>query len=79
MAEKDRQYREKPDEAKKKAEEFVRHHRNFLILIERLIQAESTAKIASRVCVKYQITFIEDLLRENSIVGRKKTEVCCDM
>lgn len=39
-AKKDRQYKDKPDEAIEKAKAFVAHHKNFLKLIERLVEAE---------------------------------------
>ena len=41
MAKKDRQYSEKPDESLEKAKASVRHHKNFLNLIESLVAAES--------------------------------------
>ncbi|MCU0719437.1 MAG: gamma-glutamyltransferase [Pirellula sp.] len=41
LAQKDRQYSEKPDESLDKAKASVNHHKNFLKLLESLIEAES--------------------------------------
>lgn len=40
LAAKDRQNRDKPDEALAKAEATIKHHQNFLRLMERLVEAE---------------------------------------
>ncbi len=44
VAKKDRQYKDKPDEALEKAKANVHHHKNFLKLIESLVEAEGSGQ-----------------------------------
>jgi gamma-glutamyltranspeptidase/glutathione hydrolase len=44
IAEKDKQFSSKPEEARERANAFVQHHKNFLRLVERLVEAESAGQ-----------------------------------